>query len=258
MGTHPIFESDFDCLTECLVEGFFPFLRDSPPPRPLCPHPSSVTSTNLPTVSDSTKVSCLKPLPSLRWLPSETKPPILLLLRTSMVGSSTFSRLLFPELKSTKLDERRPPSTTPSRSRAPGSPKTSTKPPTSTLDSSRPTSTDTDDTTSGVLRKKSRPPGPSHTLLSYLLFFWSPTPAPRTRSKAPASSPSSAKLWTAIVSKFSLLTTICSPPTRHQKLPYWLLQLAMESIIPTRFIYSGFMSSSKVFTPLWYQTKLFQ
>merc|ERR1711953_161211 len=171
MGTHPIFESDFDCLTECLVEGFFPFLCDSPAPRHLCHLPSSVTSTKRPTASASTRTFLLKPLPSPRWLPSETKPPMLLVLRTSMVGSSMFSRLLFHELTSTKLDKRRPPSTTPSRSRAPGSPKTSTKPPIFTLDSSRPTSTDTDDTTSGALRKNSRPPGPSHTLLLWLLFF---------------------------------------------------------------------------------------
>merc|ERR1712088_278990 len=120
MGTHPIFESDFDCLTECWLEGFFPFQCDSPRLRLVSHHRLSATSTRRRTASVSTRTARLILLPSPKWLPSAMKPPMLLLSRTSTAGSSTSLRLRFLELKSTKLDERRRLCTTLSRSRAPG------------------------------------------------------------------------------------------------------------------------------------------
>merc|ERR1712037_361338 len=129
MGTHGIFESDFDCLTECWLEGFFRFQCDSPRLRLVSHHRLSATSTRRRTASVSTRTARLILLPSPKWLPSAMKPPMLLLSKTS------------------------------------------TKRRTSTLDFSRPTSSDTDDTTSGASKKRSRGSTPSRTRFSALFVF---------------------------------------------------------------------------------------
>merc|ERR1711953_91070 len=177
MGTHPIFESDFDCLTE------WPQFNPGTESSDTALLPLVSTTASMPTISSpsseltSERKKSKSPRPTWSRLTSPTSS-----LERKASGTPTFSALSSQKLPTPLLTT--PPTTSFSLSKDPTSSTHISRP------SGKPTRTRLPSVTTSPTARRTSSPDPSSTLLLSQLLSWAELDLPSTTRPSPSTSSS--------------------------------------------------------------------